>query len=98
MDSKIFTLLLSAAGIGLAGMTHTLSKPAFSYEAYGNVANYFEHEKDLVDFFEFEKGDVVAEVGAADGENIGGFSLLSDSITFYVQDIDPKSMNAKKFN
>src|SRR5687767_15801269 len=70
----------------------------FNYKAYGNVANYFVTEKDMLDFFDFKKGDVAVEVGSSTGENIGGFSLLTDSMTFYLEDIDPKRLNQKKFN
>ncbi|HEY1040141.1 MAG TPA: methyltransferase domain-containing protein, partial [Bacteroidia bacterium] len=72
-------------------------KPAFSYKIYGNIANYFENETDLVDFFEFQKGQQVAEVGTGNGHNIAGFSLISDSISFYAQDIDIKALNEKSF-
>jgi ubiquinone/menaquinone biosynthesis C-methylase UbiE len=74
------------------------TKPVFSYKVYGNVANYFENENDLLSFFEFTKNDLVAEVGANNGQNIAGLSILTDSITFYAQDINAKSLNQKSFN
>lgn len=73
-------------------------KPPFSYKVYGNVANYFEHEKDLLDFFEFKKGETVAEIGAGNGQNIAGFCLLTDSVLFYAQDINSKALNKKSFD
>jgi ubiquinone/menaquinone biosynthesis C-methylase UbiE len=71
------------------------NEPDFSYKVYGNIANFFENKKDLEDFFEFKKHDVVAEVGANNGQNIAGLSLLADSITFYAEDINAKSLNEK---
>ena len=79
----------------LTAGTFPNDRPEFSYKAYGNIANYFESEKDLLSFFEFTKGDVVAEVGANNGQNIAGLSILTDSITFYAEDIDAKSLNEK---
>lgn len=91
---------LFTAVIGLLGATshYIKPKPVFSYKVYGNVANYFENEKDLLDFFEFHKGDIVVEIGAGNGQNIGGFSILTDSMTFYAQDIDSTYLNQKTFN
>jgi ubiquinone/menaquinone biosynthesis C-methylase UbiE len=63
---------------------------SFSYKTYGNVANYFGSAAEMKSFFDFRNGEVIAEVGAGDGENVGGFGLVSDSCTFYVQDIDTK--------
>ena len=73
--------------------TFLKEKPVFSYKTYGNIVNYFEDEKDLLSFFNFKKGDFVAEVGAANGQNIGGLSILMDSITLYAQDINIVALN-----
>lgn len=67
----------------------------FTWRIFGNIANYFENEKDLLDFFEFKKGNVVAEVGAGRWENVVGLSLLTDSITFYAEDIETKNLQEK---
>ncbi len=95
------TNLFFAATFLSALFTHSLysqSKAAFSYKVYGNIANYFENEQDLLGFFEFKKGDVVVEIGAATGENVVGLSLLTDSITFYAEDIDLIALNKKNFD
>jgi hypothetical protein len=68
----------------------------FSYKVYGNFANFFESENDLLGFFEFKKGDIVAEIGANKGQNIGGLLLLTDSLTFYAQDIKYAYFKSKK--
>src|ERR1700752_104387 len=56
----------------------------------------FETKEQLRDFMEIKNGDVVAEVGAGYGTNIGVLSLLYDSITFYAEDIDKKWLNERK--
>ena len=62
------------------------------------IVNVFETKKQLVDFLEIEKGDIIAEIGAGDGINMGVLSTVYDSITFYVQDINPKALTQKKLN
>lgn len=83
------TLFLSFGFIGYS------DKPTFSYKVYGNIANYFESENDLLTFFEFKKGQTVAEIGANDGQNVGGLLLLTDSVNFFAQDINPNFLNEK---
>lgn len=77
------------------GQIHSQS---FSYKTYGNVANYFGSAEEMKSFFDFRRGEVIAEVGAGRGGNVGGFGLLSDSCVFYVQDIDPRVMNQPIWN
>ncbi|MFT5778796.1 MAG: tetratricopeptide (TPR) repeat protein [Crocinitomicaceae bacterium] len=45
-----------------------------------------------------KSGDVVAEIGAASGWLQGVFSVLSDSVTYYIQDIDTNVLNKKQFD
>jgi ubiquinone/menaquinone biosynthesis C-methylase UbiE len=73
-------------------------KTEFSYKTFGNVANYFESEQDMRTFFDFRKGDVIAEIGAGDGNNIKGFTRITDSLSIYVQDIDSVVLSEKNFN
>lgn len=74
------------------------AQTSFTYKTYGNVANYFADPNEMLQFFELKNGDVVAEIGANDGQNIGGFSLLIDSCIFYIEDINPQALNEKKWN
>jgi hypothetical protein len=60
--------------------------------------NVFETKKQLVDFLEIKKGDVIAEIGASDGVNLGVLSTVYDSITFYAQDINPKALTQRKLS
>lgn len=48
--------------------------------------------------FGIRSGDVIAEVGAASGWLEGVFSVLVDSVTFYVQDIDTHFLNKDQFD
>lgn len=94
MHKKAFVLLLILA----SAFTASAQKTVFSYEVYGNIANYFENENELLSFFNFRKGDVVAEIGAGNGKNIAGLSILvNDSLSFYVQDIDKTRLTHEKF-
>ena len=67
----------------------------FSYKIFGNIANYFASEKDLLNFFEFKNKDVVAEVGAANWQNVIGLSILTDSIAYFAEDIDATNLHIK---
>jgi ubiquinone/menaquinone biosynthesis C-methylase UbiE len=58
----------------------------------------FDTKKEFLDFVDIKKGDVAAEIGAGDGVNIGILSLLTDSVTFYAEDIDAKSLTQKHLN
>lgn len=58
----------------------------------------FETKDQLKTFIDLKKGDIVAEIGAAEGLNIGVLSIVYDSIKFIAQDIDTKVLNDKEFN
>jgi ubiquinone/menaquinone biosynthesis C-methylase UbiE len=77
---------------------NSIQSQSFSYKTYGNIANYFASVADMKSFFNFQNGEVIAEIGAGDGQNIGGFGLLVDSCTFYIQDIDHKVLNNANWN
>lgn len=49
------------------------------------------------EFFNFKRGDVIAEIGAGSGTNLSGFNLLTDSSIIYLQDIDKTVLNQKSF-
>ena len=77
--------------------TLAVSNPTFSYKTHGNVANYFENEEDFKSFFQFQSGDVIAEIGAGKGYNLKGFSWAVNEGTFYAQDIDSTALSKKNF-
>lgn len=58
----------------------------------------FETKKQLLDFMDIKKGDVIAEVGAANGWNLGVLSTVYDSVTFYAEDINTKDLNQRSFD
>lgn len=70
----------------------------FSYKSFLNLVNYFDSKKEVIEFFDFKKGDIVADIGAGEGKYEGAFSLLFDSINYFVQDIDKKTLTQDKLN
>jgi ubiquinone/menaquinone biosynthesis C-methylase UbiE len=96
INITFLTLFFCLSGFTLSTKEKSRKVP-FTYKAYGNISEYFENEKELIEFFDFKTGEVVAEVGAGDGQNIGGLALLSNGITYYAQDINEKILNKKSF-
>ena len=58
----------------------------------------YESKKGFLDFTGIKKGDVIAEIGAAQGMNLGIMSVLFDSVTFYAQDINAKTLSEKNLD
>jgi tetratricopeptide (TPR) repeat protein len=61
-------------------------------------ADMFETHKQLTDFMDIHTGDVIAEVGADDGWNLGVLSVIYDSLILYAQDIDAKALTQKSLD
>lgn len=72
------------------------NKPRFKH--FGQIAYFFETKEALTNFFDLRKNEAVAEIGAGDGLNILDLTLLADSVTFYVQDIDSLTLDRKTFD
>jgi ubiquinone/menaquinone biosynthesis C-methylase UbiE len=51
-----------------------------------------------VDNINFTRGDVIADVGAANGSIEAMLSMFHDSLTFYIQDIDTSVCNQNTIN
>lgn len=58
----------------------------------------FETKNQLKNFIDLKKGDIVTEIGAGDGINIGVMSMVYDSVTFVAQDINTKVLNDNTYN
>ncbi len=54
--------------------------------------------RERVNDFGIQNGDVIADVGAASGWLDGIYSVLVDSVTFYVQDIDTHYLDQTQLN
>ncbi|MFL5754382.1 MAG: methyltransferase domain-containing protein [Bacteroidia bacterium] len=70
----------------------------YTSKNFFNLYDEFEYKRDLLRFLDIKKGDVIADVGAGEGHNDAALSLLYDSVTFYIEDINPKVLNQKKLN
>jgi tetratricopeptide (TPR) repeat protein len=58
----------------------------------------FDLLEDTFNAYQIHTGPVVAEIGAASGWLEGAFSLFSDSVTYYIQDIDTNLLNKKQLD
>ncbi|MGZ3866361.1 MAG: tetratricopeptide repeat protein [Bacteroidia bacterium] len=57
----------------------------------------FETKKQMLDFMDIRSGEVIAEVGAGSGWNLGVLSTIYDSLTLYAEDVSKKELSEKKF-
>lgn len=73
------------------------NNPYYSHKYFGTYYEEFQEQKDLLDFVEIKKGNVIADIGAGNGYYTAAFSLLFDSVTFYAEDISSKTLREKRF-
>ncbi|MBA2610522.1 MAG: methyltransferase domain-containing protein [Bacteroidetes bacterium] len=98
----LFLIILSFISLNYFAQKYAgeLAKTEFNLE--GKKLNSFyemsETKKTFLNFTEIKKGDVVAEIGAANGVNPGIMSTFCDSVTFYAQDIDEKTLSQDHLN
>jgi ubiquinone/menaquinone biosynthesis C-methylase UbiE len=93
MKYLLFIFIFPATAFG------QIKRPVpFTYKEFHNLVYFFDSQKELMDFFNFQPGDIIANIGAGEGYHEGAFSLLYDHITFYSQDIDVKRLNQKNLN
>ena len=86
------------SGFGVFAKQEFNIKPTNDAEDLNFFAYMFETKNQFSDFLNIQRGDVVTEIGAGDGINIGVMSVLLDSVNFVAQDIDSKILNAKNYN
>ncbi len=70
----------------------------YNSKEFHTLYDFFENKEDLIKFFDIKNGETIADVGAAEGYHEGALSLLYDSITFYIEDVDPKDVNQKEID
>ena len=69
-------------------------QPFGGYPLYENMEDIKKVLKDkCIDTLTFRKGEIIADVGAANGYLEAMLSLFHDDLTFYIQDIDPVVCN-----
>lgn len=73
------------------------SRP-FKYGYPISIGQCEEMRNESFKYYDIKKGDVIADVGAASGWLDGAFSVLIDSVTFYVQDVDTHFLNQDQLN
>ena len=73
-------------------------KRPFRYGYPYDKAECLHHYSQLSEIYNLHEGDVIADVGAASGWVDGALSVICDSITFYVEDIDTDYLNEDQFN
>lgn len=95
MNRLLILLFLPTFALGQISQTKEIP---FTYKSFLNLVNYFDSKKEVVEFFDFKKGDIVADIGAGEGKYEGAFSLLFDSIHYFVQDIDRNILTQDKLN
>lgn len=69
------------------------NKPYKCGTVYTNKKIIEKRTKDFLNFYDFKKGEVIADIGASSGYWEGIYSVLCDSLTFYIQDIDSSCLN-----
>ncbi|MGZ3864031.1 MAG: methyltransferase domain-containing protein [Bacteroidia bacterium] len=96
------TLFLFFSFICLSGYTQKY-RGEFAQQEFGlsvNRMNFFvdmfETKKQLTDFMEINPGEVIAEVGAGSGWNLGVLSTIYDSLTLYAEDVSTKELSQRK--
>ena len=74
-------------------------QPYESYQLVTSKKEIFRVLKEkCLDTISFESGDIIADIGAGDGAVDAMLSIIHDSLTFYVQDIDTSVCNQKTIN
>ncbi len=99
LKSLLFLLLLSNIFYGqkyegeLGEIEYKLPEKKLDH-----IAQIIETKSKFIDFVSIKKGDVVGEVGSGNGAFIAVLSTLYDSVTFYAEDINAKSLSEKNYN
>lgn len=53
---------------------------------------------DIIHFIDLRKGDIVADIGSANGEVDIAMSSLCDSVIFYLEDLNPRNLDTIEIN
>jgi hypothetical protein len=98
----IHFIVFSVACLCLTNCKNINSVSMKPFDGYLLIASKKEIIKSLkdkcVDTINFKKGEIVADIGAANGSIEAMLSMFHDSLTFYIQDIDTTVCNQKIIN
>ena len=72
-------------------------KKPFKY-GYAYTLEECKNFADIAKEYGIKKGDIIADVVAASGYTDGAMSLVCDSVTFYIEDINKVYLNQKELN
>lgn len=67
----------------------------YTKKNFSSLFDFFERENDLLKFMNIKSGETIADIGGDEGYHMGALSLIYDSITFYIEDVDAKINDAK---
>lgn len=97
---KEFIILLTLTLLGLFACNAPDDSGSMQpYDGYPMLTNKDEIKKTIeargVDINQFRKGEIIADIGAGNGYLEAMLSIFTDSLTFYIQDIDSSVCNQK---
>src|SRR6202008_1936826 len=90
----LFFSLVSLHSVSQGKKTQDFYNPKEFHTLY----DFFEYPGDLIKFFDIKPGEVIADIGSGEGYHEGALALLYDSLTFYLEEVDPKKLNYKELN
>ena len=91
-----FLLLFIFTFLSSAQTSEKKDSVPFNFKVFHNLAECFSSKQEVIEFFDFKAGDTIADIGAGNGKYGPVFSLLYDSLVFYLEEIDSKVLNEKK--
>lgn len=62
---------------------------------FENMAHLYKIKQSELDFFRFQSGQTIASIGAGCGHWEAAYAATTDSVTFYLEDIDTTTLNER---
>jgi ubiquinone/menaquinone biosynthesis C-methylase UbiE len=93
---KILLLIIVFHIVNLGSSQNLLSFKKHCGLYFKTIDQLKKQVAEQVKFYDFHKGETVASIGAQCANWEASFAVLSDSINFYLEDIDPASLNTEQ--